>query len=212
MPQLSAEQYDAWYRTPRGAWIGEAEFRLLAGMLGPRPGETLLDVGCGTGYFTRRFSRDAEVMATGVDPDEERLLLARSGSESRFVRGTAESLPFPDRSFDLAVSVTALCFVADERKALAEMLRITRRRFAVGLLNRESLLYREKAGRGAYAGARWHTPGEARGLLSGLGLRAVEFGSAVFLPGASLWSRAAERILPGSLLKGALLAFATDAR
>jgi len=68
---MKPEQYDAWYRTPRGAWIGDTEFRLLLRLLAPQRGETLLDVGCGTGYFTRRCAREAGLQATGVDPDPQ---------------------------------------------------------------------------------------------------------------------------------------------
>jgi 2-polyprenyl-3-methyl-5-hydroxy-6-metoxy-1,4-benzoquinol methylase len=53
---MTAAEYDAWYRTPRGEWIGETEYRLLGKLLAARPHETLIDVGCGTGYFTRRFA------------------------------------------------------------------------------------------------------------------------------------------------------------
>ncbi len=209
-PRPSAERYDAWYRTPRGAWIGETEFRLLERMLAPRPGETLLDIGCGTGYFTRRFASDAGLLAIGLDPDGEWLACARerSGGRPNFIKGRAEALPFPERGFDLTLSVTALCFVPDERRAIAEMLRVTRRRFAIGLLNRASLLYRRKAGHGAYAGAHWHTPAEARALFSGFDVRNLEIGSAVFLPGGGGPARLLERILPNRLPCGALLAIA----
>jgi ubiquinone/menaquinone biosynthesis C-methylase UbiE len=153
--QSPAEQYDSWYRTPRGVWIGEIEFRLLRELLQPRAGESLLDLGCGTGYFTRRFAREAGVVATGLDPDEAWLDFARAHAAAgeTYLGGVAQALPFADRSFDLALSVTALCFVPEERRALKEMLRVTRRRFAIGLLNRGSLLHGEKADRGAHRGA-----------------------------------------------------------
>lgn len=35
---MSAEEYDAWYRTPRGAWIGEVEYRLIRRLLAPARG------------------------------------------------------------------------------------------------------------------------------------------------------------------------------
>jgi SAM-dependent methyltransferase len=210
---IPAAEYDAWYRTPRGAWIGEAEFRLLAAVLEPRAGETLLDIGCGTGYFTRRFARERGLAVTGLDPSQPWLEFARANAAAgeAYVPGIAESLPFPDRSFDLTVSVAALCFVREERRAVVELLRVTRRRFAIGLLNRDSLLYGEKAERGAYRGARWHTPAEARALFCGLGVRALRLRSAVFLPGGGPLARHAEPLLPARWLRGALLVAAGEA-
>jgi len=45
----------------------------------------------------------------------------------RFAAADARRLPFPDDSFDLVVSITALCFIREERLALREMLRVARR-------------------------------------------------------------------------------------
>ena len=41
----------------------------MRGLLKPRPGESLSDVGCGTGYLTRCFARDQAAAVAGVDPD-----------------------------------------------------------------------------------------------------------------------------------------------
>ncbi len=122
---MNAATYDAWYHTPRGRWIGEVEYRLLHRMLAPCPGATLLDVGCGTGYFTRRFAQDANLRVTGVDPDRDWLDYARAHGHPNevYVAGDARELPFPDASFDFVVSVTALCFIQDQRRALQEILR-----------------------------------------------------------------------------------------
>ncbi|CDQ11718.1 Methyltransferase, putative (fragment) (plasmid) [Acidithiobacillus ferrivorans] len=153
---MDAAAYDAWYDTACGRWIGMAEFRLLSRLLQARSGDTLLDVGCGTGWFTRRFAEEG-LLATGLDPNPDWLAFAQAKGPPaiRWILGDARALPFPDRSFERVVSVAALCFVDDERRAVAEIVRVARRRFAVGWLNRTSLLYRRKGqggGSGAYHG------------------------------------------------------------
>jgi len=215
---LTPEQYDAWYRTPRGSWIGEREYRLLRGLLAPAAGESLIDVGCGTGYFTRRFALDGH-RVTGLDRDPSMLEVARAhrAADERYVRGDARALPFSDGQFDCCVSVTALCFIADESGALAEMFRVTRRRLALGLLNRRSILYLQKGrpgGTGAYRGAHWHTAHEVRELFSRMPCEAPQLEFAVFLPSGRAYARAAELVLPNSIPVGAFLAAgaATKAR
>lgn len=207
--------YEAWYHTVRGRWIGEIEFRLLRKLLRPEPGERLLDVGCGTGYFARRFAGEAALRVVGLDLDAAWIDFARShaaGTESYCV-GRAEALAFPDRCFDYSISVTALCFIADQRSALREMLRVTRKRFALGLLNRHSLLYLQKGrrgGTGAYRGAHWHTPEEIRALLEGLPVANLALRTAIVLPDGAALARCIERLVSARLSLGGLIVVAGD--
>jgi SAM-dependent methyltransferase len=201
--------YDAWYHTPRGRWVGETEYALAARLLAARPGDSLLDVGCGTGWFTRRAAAD-DLVATGLDPNAAWLDYARAHSSPAlsWVEGDARALPFADASFDHVLSIAALCFVDDERQAVAECVRVARHRFAIGWLNRASLLYRQKGrggGSGAYRGARWHTAGEVRALFSGLPVRQLKVSSAIFLPAAMPLSRSLEPAIPAGLPWGGLL-------
>lgn len=201
--------YHRWYDTPRGRWIGDVEFELVHRLLRPKRGDSILDVGCGTGYFTHRFA-SAGYRLTGVDPAIEWLsyAAARAAPGERYVGGRAQRLPFPDRSFDHSFSIAALCFMPDPKPGVAEMLRVTRRRFAVGLLNRQSLLYRQKGrggGTGAYRGARWYTAEEVRAFLEGLVLRNLRIRTAVFEPGAGVLARLAERLIPKALPYGAFI-------
>jgi len=206
---MDPADYDAWYDTPRGRWVGETEYALAARFLKPQPGDNLLDVGCGTGWFTRRAAADG-LQVTGLDPNSTWLDYARAHSSPAlcWMEGDARELPFADASFDHVLSVAALCFVDDERRAVAESVRVARRRFAIGWLNRASLLYWQKGrggGGGAYRGARWHTASEVRALFSGLPVRKLKIRSAIFLPSATCRARWLERGMPSALPWGGLL-------
>ena len=206
---MNPADYESWYHSPRGRWIGETEYALAARALAPRPGDRLLDVGCGTGWFARRAAADG-LNVVGLDRNPDWLAFARghSSAELCWVVGDAQRLPFADASFDHVLSIAALCFVDDERLAVAEAVRVTRRRFAIGWLNRASLLYRQKGvggGSGAYRGARWHTAAEVRALFEGLPVRGLKLRSAIYLPSATPAARRLERIVPSALAWGGLL-------
>ena len=206
---MTPAEYDAWYRTPRGSWIGDTEYRLLREALVLPPGASVLDVGCGTGYFTRRLASDG-FDVTGVDASAEMIDYARSHGtgRERYVIDDARHLPFPDRHFDSCVAITSLCFIREQEQALAEMVRVTRRRIVLGLLNRHSLLYRRKGrhgGRGAYHGARWHTARAARALLVRATLKNITVRSAIYLPSGGVAAKCMESAVPQSLLFGGFL-------
>jgi len=82
---VTPQQYDAWYEAPRGAWIGDLEYRLLRRTLGPRSGASLLDIGCGTGYFSRRLALDGHAV-TGVDLDPAMIEYARQRAAASATR------------------------------------------------------------------------------------------------------------------------------
>ncbi|WP_324781116.1 class I SAM-dependent methyltransferase [Thiobacillus sedimenti] len=206
---MNPADYDAWYATPRGRWIGNTEYALAMRGLAARPGSTLLDVGCGTGWFTRRAAADG-LLATGLDRDPRALDFAHShgGAACGWAEGDATALPFGDASFDHVMSIAALCFVEDEPRAVAEIVRVARRSFAIGWLNRASLLYRQKGragGSGTYRGARWHTAGELRAFFAGLPVRALRVRSAVFLPSGTALARRLEAAIPDALPWGGML-------
>lgn len=92
-----------------------------------RAGQRVLDVACGTGILAREAASRAgsNGYVAGIDPSPGMIAVAEQlapGVEWR--EGIAESLPFPDRSFDAVVSQFGLMFFTDRRKALREMLRV----------------------------------------------------------------------------------------
>jgi SAM-dependent methyltransferase len=176
-------------------------------MLSPQPGESLLDAGSGTGYFTSRFAA-AGLATVGLDREAEWVVYARERSpDVPFLVGDVRAIPAADSSFDCVVAVTSLCFVNEPVRALQEMWRVARRAVLVGLLNRRSLLYRAKRERGGYRGARWDTLQEVRAWAESLSpAPRIQTGSAVYLPSAGWMARWFERLVRGSLPCGAFLA------
>jgi SAM-dependent methyltransferase len=134
-----ARRYEEWYATKgRRADVREKELlgRLL--LLFPRA-RSALEVGCGTGHFTRWLAEQG-LDAVGMDMSAPMLDEARRLGGARYLHGDAHALPFADRSFDLAVLITTLEFVTDPARVLAEAVRVARQGFLLGVLNRWSLL------------------------------------------------------------------------
>lgn len=187
--------YDAWYYSPRGAWVGKEECQILIRMGAIGPETSLLDVGCGSGWFTRLFAA-AGCRTVGVDHDAAMLTFARGrDGDISYVKSDMHHLPFPDKSFDIVSAITSLCFARDERRALAEIVRVARRTVLLGLLHRRSLLYGRKAGRGHYTGARWHTRAQVRSLIQSIsGVLGIDTEILLFWPGGPVTGRLLERL------------------
>lgn len=207
LTRAEVEKYESWYHTRRGAWIGQAEFSLLMKLLRPSSGATLLDVGSGTGYFSRRFAA-AGLRVTGLDPDPAMIAFGRNaGGGVNYVSGTATNLPFPTQSFDYVSAVTSLCFVAEAWRGLEEIWRVGRHGMVLGLLNRHSMLYRQKRGTGSYRGARWDAISDVLAWVQRLEPRPyLTARSAIFLPDGGVIARLVETITPGVAPWGGFLA------
>jgi ubiquinone/menaquinone biosynthesis C-methylase UbiE len=105
---------------------------LVHAALGAQPGERVLDVGCGPGFFVAELldAVGTEGRVTGVDMEPTMLAVAAKRTEGRdnvaFYEAQATSLPLPDGIFDAAVSVQVLEYVQDVSAALAEIHRTLR--------------------------------------------------------------------------------------
>lgn len=135
--------YEAWY-AGRGRRADREEKCLLAAMLRTIPlPASVLEVGCGTGHFTR-WLRAGGFRAVGVDLSSRMLAEAGKHGGSCYVHADGLDLPFDDESFDVVTLITTLEFVADPRGALSEGVRVARKGLLLGVLNRCSLLARRR--------------------------------------------------------------------
>jgi ubiquinone/menaquinone biosynthesis C-methylase UbiE len=109
-------------------------------MLALLPGtETILEVGCGTGHFSR-YLASRSLRVVGMDRSPAMLAsLHESRSQIARVQADARTLPLRDRTVDAAVFVTSLEFLDEPRRALAEAVRVSRRGLMLIVLNRWSL-------------------------------------------------------------------------
>lgn len=153
--------YEAWYETTglRADRLEKALLkRLLAGFSRAR---TLLEVGCGTGHFTRWFGEQG-LQAMGLDLSLPMLAEAVHLGSLPCVQGDALAVPFPAGAFDLVALITTLEFVTDPVQVLVEATRVARHGLILGVLNRQSLLAwrRERSGEALWQMARFFTPAE----------------------------------------------------
>jgi ubiquinone/menaquinone biosynthesis C-methylase UbiE len=156
-----AAPYQSWYAT-RGRRAVRRETQLLRWLLDRFPAaRTILEVGCGTGHFTRWLEAQG-LEAVGLDSSAAMLAEAAQLGTRILVRGDALALPFADASVDLVAFITTLEFIFDPASALAEGRRIARQGMILGVINRRSRLgarYRRQGGP-VWSAARFFTPRE----------------------------------------------------
>jgi ubiquinone/menaquinone biosynthesis C-methylase UbiE len=120
-------QDGAAYERMMGVWsrLVGAEFLDWAA---PAPGLRWIEVGCGSGAFTKVVcERCAPARIQGIDPSEAQLGFARTRpgvDAAEFRQGDAMALPYPDNGCDVAVMALVIFFVPDPAKGVAEMARV----------------------------------------------------------------------------------------
>ena len=190
---IGPRAYAAWRATALGALTERLEQGLMLNLLGDLAGARVLDIGCGDGALVRAFSARGAT-AVGVEPDPAMLAAARKRAaeahiSTTFLEGRAESLPFPDASFDAVTAMTVLCFVPDVKAAAREMARVLRPggRLVLGELGRWSFWAARRRLRGwlgspTWKAARFRDAGELRQLAEAAGLKVTAMRGAIFYP------------------------------
>jgi ubiquinone/menaquinone biosynthesis C-methylase UbiE len=125
----------AWLEEQAGMPFIRDVARRTFELLDLRPGESVLEVGCGTGVMLPSLVQavEPEGSVTGLDHSaaflaraDRRLSDAGLDARVRLVRGDALALPFEDASFDATHEERVLMHLADPDGAIREMVRVTR--------------------------------------------------------------------------------------
>ena len=119
---IYASVYDRYNRGAEETWLGDARRRIAKHARG-----RVLDIGAGTGMNLLYYDEIDEVVAVEPDPAYLRRLRRRVAAARvpvTVVEARAETLPFPDASFDTIVSTLTLCSVDDLARCAAELRRV----------------------------------------------------------------------------------------
>ena len=171
-----ADKYDKWYETTEGAMYDRLEKKAVSRYLRQNvQGMKLLEVGCGTGRWSRFFS-DCGFEVTGVDISERMIKIAQSKNipNASFQIADGHSLPFKGNSFDVTAAITTLEFAGNAELVLQEMVRCSRKpsgQLLVGVLNALARLNRnrQQTPESLYAKAMLFTPSQLKKLLNKYG-------------------------------------------
>ena len=124
-----------------GIWgVPESEVRMFPGELA---GTDAIELGCGTAYVSSWMARRG-AKVVGIDNSEAQLATARRlqrehGVEFPLIHGNAEEVPYPDASFDFAISEYGACLWADPYKWVPEAARLLRPRGQLSFLTNSAL-------------------------------------------------------------------------
>ncbi|MDP2330651.1 MAG: class I SAM-dependent methyltransferase [Reyranella sp.] len=131
--QFGAEYWDGPRQFGYGGYRYDGRWRPLAERLAAhydlKAGERILDVGCGKGFLLHELSQVVPgLVVEGLDISAYALANAKPEIQEKLHLGTADALPFADKSYDAVVSLGTLHNLPVERalKAFAEIARVSR--------------------------------------------------------------------------------------
>ena len=132
--QWGFDYWDGSRQTGYGGYRYDGRWRPVADAMaahyGLRPGDRILDVGCGKGFLLHDFTQSVPgVEVAGLDISQYAIDHAKDEVKPHLRQGSAAALPYPDDSFDLVVSLNTLhnLYLPDLFAAFREIERVGRR-------------------------------------------------------------------------------------
>ena len=104
----------------------QVEFRVLSRYLSLRATDILCDMGCGDGYWSKKFARMKSCRVFGIDLNPTRINDANKSNHNNisFITGNIHNLPYKSYFFTKIVSICVLEHLEDDIKVLKEMRRV----------------------------------------------------------------------------------------
>jgi arsenite methyltransferase len=134
---LLREEFNRWAEAGKGEEMERHHLDITEKtirMMELRPGERILDLGCGAGWATRILARlvgeapEGFGQVIGLDISDEMIRRARAGSKefenAMFICGSAEQVPWEENFFDKILSVESFYYYANQERALGELFRV----------------------------------------------------------------------------------------
>ena len=131
------EEFNRWAQAGEGEKMRQHHLNITEKtirIMDLRPGERVLDLGCGSGWATRLLARlvgdgpEGFGQVVGVDVADEMIRQARAESKDfdniLYVWGSAQQIPWEENFFDKVLSVESFYYYADQDRALAELFRV----------------------------------------------------------------------------------------
>ncbi len=130
--QKLQQEFNQWAAAGRGDEMEDHHSDITdqtLALMDLQPADRILDLGCGTGWASRRMARVAtKGEIVGLDVADEMLRRAEQASPAfkniRYVWGSAEKIPAADNAFTKVLSVESFYYHADQGKALDELHRV----------------------------------------------------------------------------------------
>src|SRR6202522_1738201 len=131
------EEFNRWAAAGEGPKMEQHHLDITAKTIrrmSLRPGERVLDLGCGSGWATRLLARlvgegpDGFGQVVGIDVSDEMIREARAASKDfdnvLYVWGSAQQIPWEENYFDKVLSVESFYYYSDQDRALDELFRV----------------------------------------------------------------------------------------
>lgn len=127
--ETSSDDYATRFAGPAGAWFLKCQADIVLDWMKATPGATILDVGGGHGQLAVPLARAGhKVTVLGSDEScRHRIDAEVARGDIAFTVGNVIQLPFPDRHFDVVISIRLLPHCERWPELVAELCRVARR-------------------------------------------------------------------------------------